>query len=203
MQCSRGAQAHLIPLMFKLQSRSLCDLQKKKKKKCEVQRGCSPCFGLISVIDFDLSLTQIRMSLQMFVSWRADGTNGAALWIYYAARPPPSLPVTLSLSSRLSLFVSFSIWSPYDFLPGRVLSFTRLIPLIPFLPLLSGSFHFQQRVLSISSYSSDVTRGLPLTAPCNTHTLVQLLFCPLLSPPSLLCPAANTLSYLFHVYESD
>lgn len=135
----------------------------------------------------------------MFVSRRADGTNGAALWIYYAARPPPSPPVTLSLSSRLSLFVSFSTWSPYDFLPGRVLSFTRVIPLIPFLPLLSGSFHFQQRVLSISSYSSDVTRGLPLTASCDTHTLVRLLFCPSLCP-RLCFVRLQTLCHIFSMF---
>lgn len=179
-----AAKAHLTPLMLKLQSRSL---RWPAWKKSEAQGGYVPRFGVISVIDFDLSLTQISMSLQMFPLVTSDEDKWN-LSLNFCGPTWPTLPICLSVrlsrllvsSYRLSILVSFSTWSPHDFFLSvwTCAVFTRAIPPIPFLPLLLRSFHLRQPVLSISSCFSGVIWGLPL----NSFLCLKPLSCPVVNP---------------------
>lgn len=97
---------------------------------------------------------------------------------------PPLLPLSVTLSFSFfcpslhlcQLFQRcttwFSVWTWSVFM--------RAIPLIPFPPLLSRSFHLQQSVLSISSSFSDPVQGLPLacfvTPWAYSHHLNSLLY---------------------------
>lgn len=138
----------------------------------------------------------------MSLLWRVKRTNGIALWICCAARPPLSLslcpspfPLFISLSVSPSLF--FHPKPPWFSLRTCAV-FTRAIPLIPFLPLLSRSLHLQRPVLSTSFYFSAVIWGLPPTRSVTPRACSDHLNSFLSSNLSIV--QLESLSHIFSVF---